>query len=1258
MPIINKKYQELQLTDEYITDPLLMALAWKKSHHYIRTTNWYADNFELDLSALDLMQHCKDWVKRIQNKKEFKLEELQLVPVPKACKWEFKTVKNKVLWLPCDEKELTLRPLAHIPIAEQTIMTLVMMCLANTIETKQGNPDTSYDIVHQKGIVNYGNRLYCQYIDDKAEHSFGATVTYSKYFTDYRKFLNRPYHFASKAQGEISPDESVYIIELDLAKFFDLVNRKTLINKIKSHVNGAITKKENPLIDHLFKSFTNWDWTAPSIKNYDLCKSDEVKEIPKGIPQGLVAAGFLSNIYLLELDQFLNNKINTDITDDIKFVDYCRYVDDMRFVVKVKKSKNNNTESINNVITNLLKNEIDNIGLIINPKKTKIEIFRGKTAGLSRSLENIQTRLSGPISMENANEQLGHLESLLSLTKTDFEPPKNGTSNRLAEIEKDRFDVREDTLKRFSANKISKILKELRHFTSQDIDTDGEVIAGEWDYLQERLARRFIVCWSHDPSLVLLLKKGLELFPNPKLLDPILEQLCYLIESDNEKQSAVAAYCLAEIFRHSAMTIHKKDVYAFPAQANVDGYFEKLQHCAATLMNKRSASDNKTWNLLINQASFLLLVRLDNTLEKSGTDARYDLILKLASGFRTITLPTKMDSKTIASCILLANQLVKDNKSFIRSCASLCESIYDKKHFVKLNKIVNIISHQNSSLFKSLVYHSRPLQQSWLSSNSVIKAIHKCHIDTQPLAIPLNKITGSHSLLRVILRPDNPFSNEIMALKLMHSLLLSNIVCSDNKKNHQINLANTKVTFDNYSIPPTSSVFDSKMDVNTELFQSSGWGDSIFTDDADTHILYRVAMCIRSVLLGKQDWTDFGQEISPKQGYRGIKTSRDKRQLGMMTTPETIGGENSQVSGWLTTLLSKLLAWPGISVGDNGYQWPAIFTVDVVRKLVDARLRKLKQDYCKLSGTPGLTEKVQINWPESKKSLTVAMVQSKLPATKDFVSHGLLLNAAKYRAIHRKHVAEVADLVVKHTFAQRTIQPSASEKIENIDLIVWPELAVHKDDLDVLIALSRKTNAIIYSGLTFIEQPGIKGPNNCAVWIVPPKSNSTQNEMIRLQGKHNMMADEKGHVEPWRPYQLMLELVHPQFPDKKGFVLTGSICYDATDIALSADLRDKSNAYLVAALNRDVNTFDSMVEALHYHMYQHVVLVNSGEFGGSYAKAPYKEPFNRLIAHVHGNDQVAISTFEMNMFDFRRDNVGKSMQSGLDKKTAPAGITM
>lgn len=151
-----------------------------------------------------------------------------------------------------------------------------------------------------------------------------------------------------------------------------------------------------------------------------------------------------------------------------------------------------------------------------------------------------------------------------------------------------------------------------------------------------------------------------------------------------------------------------------------------------------------------------------------------------------------------------------------------------------------------------------------------------------------------------------------------------------------------------------------------------------------------------------------------------------------------------------------------------------------------------------------------------------------------------------------------------------------------------------------------------------------------------------------------MMADEKKiEIKPWRPYQLFIELEHPAFKDEQGFRLTGSVCYDATDIKMSADLKDKSNAYIVVALNKDVSTFDSMVDALYYHLYQHVILVNTGEFGGSVAKAPYKERHHKLIAHVHGVNQVSISSFEMNMFDFR--GYDSSYKSGKEIKTKPAG---
>lgn len=196
--------------------------------------------------------------------------------------------------------------------------------------------------------------------------------------------------------------------------------------------------------------------------------------------------------------------------------------------------------------------------------------------------------------------------------------------------------------------------------------------------------------------------------------------------------------------------------------------------------------------------------------------------------------------------------------------------------------------------------------------------------------------------------------------------------------------------------------------------------------------------------------------------------------------------------------------------------------------------------------------------------------------------------------------------------------------------------------------------AIIFTGLTFTQIKKVKGPNNVAMWLIPNKQKSGRQFITRLQGKQHMMADEQGDIEPWRPYQLFIELAHPEFKNKQGFTLTGSICYDATDIRMSADLKDKSNAYIIPALNQDVATFDSMVDSLYYHMYQHVVLVNSGEFGGSVAKAPYKERFEKLITHVHGAHQVSISSFNMNMFDFR--DAGRSFKSNKKVKTKPAGF--
>lgn len=1332
MPYIDPKYDRLFLTDDYITDPLLLALAWKKAHEYIRSTNWYADNFELDKSALNLAELCGKWSNELSNTVTF--SPLHLVPAPKSAKWDFvektypdfSTIEgafqqlNSNLsrideqcycheWAPVEEVKL--RPLAHAGIKEQTYMTLVMLCLADDVETRQGDPATEYKDVHDKKIVSYGNRLFCTYQEDgSAVHNYGATTTYGKYFTDYRKFLQRPYYFASEALPEKSPDEEIYLVELDLRKFFDLVNRQKLFEKIGSIAkNQAVNKPfKHDLTKNLLNHFIDWKWSNSTHTLYNLCapdNSDKVPEPPKGLPQGLVASGFLSNVYMLDFDAYMSELIGkkipaSDSEHNLILIDYCRYVDDMRLVIigpsREKVTGKNLILEIKNALNAHLKTEFDKLELAINEEKTKIEIYRGKSRGISVTLEDIQIRGSGPVSHEDTGELISQLDSLLMLSSNSTKAlDQNGANckiNTLALIEKDVFDVRDDTIKRFAANKLSRMLNHIRHFTSRDTDENGRPIAGEWDYLQERIARHFIASWSHDPALVLLLKKGMELFPSPKLLAPVLDQLSHVRNKYNSsdmgsrKQAAVARYCLAEIFRHSAMVIHRKDPQAIPAHADIGAYFERLQHLAASLLKPADAPERKSdtgrtgdFDFLLDQARFLLMTRLDTVLETSSGNDDQDLIFKLAKGFRNIAVKNLHDTQAITTSVLIASQLVTDQKPVIRAVSCLLDS-----NNINTQEILEKIAYQNPMLFQAITLHARPLSYSWHNKNNrdgFIKALSdKLYISIKPSAKPLGEIKGLTALYKLSSRPDNPFANEILALKLMLGLIEKPIASDIDYSNKIIDLSRTKVAlfrdissgnasnktvkvasereYLGYSIPPTYEVFDCSVEIEFEFQEPiSKMAEHLMCDAHEAAFLQKVSLAMRAVLAGTADPTGFGQSFTPRPGYQGIKSTIFKRQLGMITTPESLVGENAQFSGWLTTLLAKLLRWPGIHVNDQGFDWPIELTLGAVKKLIEQRLDVLKKNYCQLSGMPALSELITPNWAESKKSLTVAIIQSKLPFKEDFTSAGILLNDARYRVKHRRHVARVAQLAIKHIESQ-SVEPQKNGRHEkDIDLIVWPELSVHKDDVDILIHLSRKTNAIIFAGLGFIHQPSIKGPNNCAIWIVPRKHGGNSNEITRYQGKFHMMEGErKIEIQGWRPYQLLLELKHPKFKDKQGFILTGSICFDATNISLSADLRDKSNAFIVSALNRDVNSFDSMVEALHYHMYQPVVLVNTGEFGGSYAMAPYKAQHKRLIAHSTGNNQVAINTFEMNMFDFRRDGVGKSMTSSDETKTPPAGV--
>jgi hypothetical protein len=96
----------------------------------------------------------------------------------------------------------------------------------------------------------------------------------------------------------------------------------------------------------------------------------------------------------------------------------------------------------------------------------------------------------------------------------------------------------------------------------------------------------------------------------------------------------------------------------------------------------------------------------------------------------------------------------------------------------------------------------------------------------------------------------------------------------------------------------------------------------------------------------------------------------------------------------------------------------------------------------------------------------------------------------------------------------------------------------------------------------------------------------------------------------------------------------------------------------IPALNQDVNTFDQMALALHYHMFQMVIVVNNGLYGGSNAYVPYKESYLKQVFRLHGQPQASLAFLEIDdipAFLERKVN-GKVLSPTTNGTPSSAGI--
>src|SRR5690606_11367758 len=136
-----------------------------------------------------------------------------------------------------------------------------------------------------------------------------------------------------------------------------------------------------------------------------------------------------------------------------------------------------------------------------------------------------------------------------------------GNELGLSRIFSPYLDRRDDTLKRFSATRLIKTLRNKERMTvlNEKVTTDDitmKNISAEQmvDHEFETVARKLISSWAGNPSLSLLLKCGLELYPDVKLLHPVLEALelkLFKEDSNNNllNERKTAEYVISDLLR-------------------------------------------------------------------------------------------------------------------------------------------------------------------------------------------------------------------------------------------------------------------------------------------------------------------------------------------------------------------------------------------------------------------------------------------------------------------------------------------------------------------------------------------------------------------------------------------------------------------------------------------------------------------------------------------------------------------------------------
>ena len=1011
-----------------------------------------------------------------------------------------------------------LRPLSHVSVRDQIVATAFMLLFADAVETRQGDPRGSATDARSRRMVSYGHRLLCDKEEDGLRFRWGNSVVYRRYFQDYQNFVSRPEEIVGEIFGQST---NWAIIQADLSQFYDRVRPSVLHHKIRRLFDRAA---EAPLLAK-FESFFSWSWHPTDLSEALAYGAHAEPPIPGfdsiALPQGLVASGFFANAVLIDFDDAVTQGFDQWFDGGTwQLVDFSRYVDDIRVVVRIGDNAINAPEEeikgrVVQYLTGIL--EQHSAGLTLNGAKCSIVLGRDSAAGsiaVSATMKRINHNASGTMDLVLGAETVDLVENL-------FLSREDGMLG-LGESHRDSFftatpDVRPETVARFLANRFKRTFRSLRPLcedspTSSDESLLPALSRSELDQKAAYFSRKLIEKWARDPSNVRLLRVALDVRPDPNTLTLVLGFLKQYVGPGKRRKAPrrVAFYCAAELLKAGATeTGLVFDADQLPSDVDAKRYQEQLATFAEEIVSRPNAYP---WYLEQQAYLFLACVgRYQNRRIYSSTNASLKDYLRLHHTMAGRAGNLRRED-------VVPYSLLQRRQDGVEAAArTFVFHFFDSGSPTQRRLLLRVL--QEDAELSLAIYNELPAEEkeTWKHLFLAYGVIASNGFPESIDAMPSGET--SFPFLSVAHSELNPFRQEYAALILARSLLApladraNETVCPSRLK---VRAKNWRALLpDRYPIAKDSvSVEFESVHEDDRRFILPPWAGN----DQNPAWKYQLGQILRVLLTGQPDFTvsapSTKRDLSAVR-YAPYTSSWLRRRYGLFNGRGAFGPPWLPISSWFGSLLSRLLECPGFARYDFDFRLADGFDLVALTHLLDERIHRLEQLYGRASYTPLLPARVPKSFmrppPDTRTdeaelySMRVGVVQTVIPRSSDFEGDSEL-KLAPTRQLHRRHLSSVLGAVHRMLQVRETHRSGGG----GIELLVFPELSIHPDDIWThVVPFVRQHRCIVCAGIVFHRSGANANLVNSAYWTIPVRTPYGGLTVERIeQGKWNLTKEE------------------------------------------------------------------------------------------------------------------------------------------------------